>query len=270
MSYRRSWARDFDRAVRNNPDWPVLISHGDSWFSFPEAVNVIDVLDDPAGTGRSSEQRPWSLLRMENGNDEVVSVLAAGHRAQLRAMLERYPVNALLFSGGLSDLLAADFGTLLRPWKSGATAPESIVETRLNRRLRQVEDTYRELFDMVLAESKELKAYVNSYDYLPSSAKPTRLLGSRLEGPFLETAFRERGYPAASPLRAEIPVVVLDRFCEMLDRLVAHCPTRLVRVETRGAVGADWADELHPGSQGARKIAGRFSEALLRNGLAIG
>src|SRR5688572_1398734 len=162
MTYRRSWARDFDRAVRNNPEWPVVVSHGDSWFSFPDAVNVIDVLDDPSGSGTGGVQRSWSLLRMENGNDEVVSVLAAGHRAQLRSILEHYPVNALLFSGGLSDLLAADFKSLLRPYRAGASAAELLVEARLNRRLRQVEDSYRELLDMVLAESKELKLFANS------------------------------------------------------------------------------------------------------------
>jgi hypothetical protein len=262
MSYRRSWTRDFDRAVRNNPDWPVVVSHGDSWFSFEDQPNVIDVLDDPAGTGQGSAQRSWSLLRMENGNDEVVSVLAAGHRAQLRSILERYPVNALLFSGGLSDLLAADFGSLLRPYREGATAAESVVESRLVRRLRQVEDAYRELFDMVLAESKELKLFVNSYDYPPAQGRPARLLGSKLSGPFQRTAFRERGYPEDSPLRGEIPRLVLDRFCEMLDRLAGYSPARMERVETRGAVDRDWADELHPNAAGARRVAGRFAERL--------
>ncbi len=267
MQYRRSWARDFDRSVRENPDWPVLVSAGDSWFSFPDAANVIDVLDDPTGTGRGEGQRPWSLLRMENGSDEVVSVLAAGHRAQLRSILERYPVNALLFSGGVNDLLAADFRSLLRPFREGASALESLVEVRLNRRLRQVEDAYRELFDLSLEESKDLKVYLNSYDTLPLTEKPTKLLGSKLTGPFLASAFRERGYPEGSPLWREIPQLVLDRFCAMLDRLAAYCPSRLVRVETRGAVGTDWADELHPDDQGARRVAERFAGRLAEHGI---
>lgn len=270
MYYRRSWARDFDRSVRENPDWPVLVSVGDSWFSYPDEPNVIDVLDDPQGVGKAGRQRPWSLLRMENGNDEMLAAFSAGHRSQLRSVLERYPVNALLVSGGSNDLLAADFAMLLRPYREGATAEELLVDTRLSRRLRQVEDTYRELFDMALAESKELKVYVNSYDTPAVDGKPAKLLGSKLAGPFLKTAFRERGYPADSPLLQEIPALVLDRFCAMLDRLIAYCPARFVRVETRGAVGPDWADELHPAAQGARRVAERFRDRLSESGVCCG
>lgn len=267
--YRRSWTRDFERAVRDNPEWPVVVSAGDSWFSFPEAVNVIDALDDPTGNGRGKKQRPWSLFRMENGNDEVVSVLAAGHRAQLRSVLEGFPVTALLFSGGASDLLTADFAALLRPYRAGASAAESLVEPRWTRRMRQVEDAYRELFDMVLAESQELKLYVNSYDYPRAFEKPAKLLGSKLTGPFLRQAFRERGYPEGSPLELEIPRHILDRFCAMIDRLATYRPGRLVRVETRGAVNRDWADELHPGAKGARRVAERFRESLVENGICF-
>ncbi|MDQ1349653.1 MAG: hypothetical protein QG573_3034, partial [Acidobacteriota bacterium] len=35
MAYRRSWQRDFDRSIREHPDWPVVVSQGDSWFSNP-------------------------------------------------------------------------------------------------------------------------------------------------------------------------------------------------------------------------------------------
>ena len=47
MAYRRSWQRDFDRSIREHPDWPVVVSQGDSWFSYPHEKNVIDFLDEP-------------------------------------------------------------------------------------------------------------------------------------------------------------------------------------------------------------------------------
>ena len=47
MAYRRSWQRDFDRSIREHPDWPVVVSQGDSWFSYPHEKNVVDFLDEP-------------------------------------------------------------------------------------------------------------------------------------------------------------------------------------------------------------------------------
>ena len=47
MAYRRSWQRDFDRSIREHPDWPVVVSQGDSWFSNPHEKSVIDFLDEP-------------------------------------------------------------------------------------------------------------------------------------------------------------------------------------------------------------------------------
>jgi lysophospholipase L1-like esterase len=267
MVYRRSWARDFERSVRDNPDWPVLISGGDSWFSFASEPNVIDILDDPAGSGRSGRQRAWSLLRLENGSDELVTALSAGHRGELRAVLDRIPAQALLWSGGGNDLIGADLLPLLLPYRAGAKPAECIHAERLERRLRRLEDFYRELVDLVLDDGGDLTLFLNSYDYPQPCEKPVKLLGSKLTGPWLGPAFRERGYPPGHPLEREVPRLLIDRFCAMVDRIAAGCRGRLVRVETRGAVGADWADEIHPNSDAARRVAERFERALNRRGV---
>ena len=107
MAYRRSWQRDFDRSIRENPDWPVVVSQGDSWFSYPHEKNVIDCLDEPRtgrdepdGKGKSASQRDWSLLRLERTQDEILGVMTGGERAFLNEILHRYEVDALLFSAG--------------------------------------------------------------------------------------------------------------------------------------------------------------------------
>ena len=263
MTYRRSWARDFERSVRDHPEWPVVVSGGDSWFSFPEAPNVIDYLDDPADGGRNGgHQRQWSLLRLENGSDELTTALSAGHRGELRAVLDRVPVHALLWSGGGNDLIGADFLPLLKPYVRGAAPSHCLHMPRLERRLRRLEDFYRELLDMVMDDGGELRVYLNSYDYPLPSEKPVKLLGAKLTGPWLVHAFRERGYPPGHPLERDVPRFVIDRFCLAIDRLATEYRGRLVRVETRGAVGADWADEIHPNGDAAQRVAARFEKAL--------
>ncbi len=271
MAYRRSWQRDFDRSIREHPDWPVVLSQGDSWFSYPHEKNVIDFLDEPVpgrgGRGEKGEapsQRDWSLLRLESTRDEILAVMTGGERAFLNELLHRYEVDALLFSAGGNDLLGPDLGALLQPCRAGMAAADALVEKRLTRRLQQIEDCYRELIDMVLDDGADLRVLVNSYDLPVPSCEEARLLGGRSPGPWLRPAFAAKGYPAGSPLEREIPRLLLDRFCALLDRLANEVPTRFHRVETRGAVATEWADEIHPNARGAKAVAERFEKVLER------
>ncbi len=268
MAYRRSWQRDFDRSIREHPDWPVVVSQGDSWFSYPHERNVVDLLDDPVpGQGNpveSRSQRAWSLLRLERTADEILSVMSGGERAFLNDLLHRYEIDALLFSAGGNDLIGADLGALLERHVPGMAAADCLVERRCSRRLRQVEDCYRELVDMVLDDGADLKVLVNSYDAPLPSNEEAKLLGGRSPGPWLSPAFAAKGYPAGSPLEREVPRLLLERFCGMLDRLSDEVPTRFHRVETRGAVGGEWADEIHPNARGAKAVAQRFEQVLQR------
>ena len=91
----------FVPSIRNHPDWPVIISEGDSWFSFPLHANTIDHLDEMAN-------RKISLLRLESNGDELLEIFGSKQKTKLRRYLERYPVEALLFSGGGNDIVGAD------------------------------------------------------------------------------------------------------------------------------------------------------------------
>ena len=62
MPYRRLLISDFEKSRRDHPGWPVVISEGDSWFSY---ADVIGRLDDPKDSALPKDQRPWSLLRLE-------------------------------------------------------------------------------------------------------------------------------------------------------------------------------------------------------------
>ena len=274
MFYRRSWQRDFERSIRDDPERPVVVTLGDSWFSNPAQRNVIDFLDaphaakgrpaNPASPDASASQRDWALLRLERTQDEILGVMTGGERAFLNEILHRYEVDALLFSGGGNDLFGPDLGALLQPYRKGAPIEEALVEKRVARRLRQIEDCYRELIDMVLDDGADLRVLVNSYDVPAPSCVEARLLGGRLPGPWISAAFTAKGYPTSSPLLREVLRHLLDRFCTMLDRLSTELPSRFHRVETRGAVGDEWANEIHPNARGAQAVAERFEAALQR------
>jgi lysophospholipase L1-like esterase len=258
--YRRAYIGDFDRSIREHPDWPVVVSEGDSWFSFSD---VVGRLDDPQDQGNPKFQRAWCLLRLEKAGDEILTILSGAQRSKLRAYLGRWPLDAFLFSGGGNDIIGADFAPLLKPFVPGATAPDLVVQPRLDRRLRQIEDCYRELLDLMTDAGQPAKVFANSYDYVVPSKKGAVYVGPfKVAGPWLEPALTDRGIP--QPLWPALIRLLIDAFATTLDRIAADPTTggRLVRVETRNVVQGRYKDEIHPNRDGAKSVAKQFENAL--------
>jgi hypothetical protein len=265
MSYRRFFIGDFEMARRQHPAWPVVLSEGDSWFSFS---NVVGHLDDPKGTAAARDQRAWSLLRLERAGDEILTILSGGQRSKLRGYLSRWPLDALLFSGGGNDIIGPDLLPLLRPWSPGALPADLVAMSRFERRIRQIADCYRELLDILSDAGQTAKVFVNSYDYVAPSNRPVAFLGVvKLAGPWMIQHFESRRIPEAE--RMGVIRLLIDGFCAMIDQIATEPrgAGRLVRVETRGLVRNSWSDEIHPAREGARRVAKAFEDALRREGV---
>jgi lysophospholipase L1-like esterase len=265
MRYERRLIRDFVQAQKDHPDWPVVISEGDSWFSHS---NVIGHLDTRIGPGGKEAQQPWALLRLEKGGDEILTILSGGQRSLLRKTLNRWAVDVILFSAGGNDIIGPDLLPLLRDYTDGAQAADLIVRSRFERRLRQVADCYRELMDLVADTGHDTLVFVNSYDYAVPSNRPVKLLGLvRITGPWMIEHFEERKIP--KPLQPDIIRLLIDDFCDTLDEVAAEprAAGRLIRVETRGAVQGSWKDEIHPARPGARRVAKELEKALRNQGV---
>jgi len=260
MPYRRRYIGDFARSQRDHPEWPVVLSEGDSWFSF---ADVVGRLDDPRDTGVERDQRAWSLLRLEKAGDEVMTILSGAQRAKLRDSFERWEIDALLFSAGGNDLVGADLAPLLKRYVAGASARDLLAESRFERRLRQIQDCYRELLDLLADAGQATRLFVNSYDYVVPSKKRAIYAGPfRIAGPWLEPALIARGIPRT--LWGEVVALLIDAFATAIDQVAAEPRGvgRLIRVETRGVVRGDWHDELHPNRRAAMRLALAFEAAL--------
>lgn len=260
MPYRRPLIRDFVAAQKDHPSWPVVISEGDSWFSYSD---VIGRLDDPKDTALPKDQRPWALLRLEKAGDEVMSILSGAQRSRLRGYFERWKLDALLFSGGGNDIIGPDLPPLLRGFTPGATAADLVQFSRFERRLRQIQDCYRELLDLLTDAGQTCKVFVNSYDYVVPSDRGAELLGLiKVSGPWVKPALEARGIPRA--LQGDVVRLLIDAFASAIDQVAAEPrgAGRLVRVETRDLVKGEWQDEIHPNRKGARRVAGAFESAL--------
>ena len=265
MPYKRAFIGDFEKAMAEHPSFPVVIAEGDSWFSF---ADVIGRLDDPKGTGAAKDQRDWALLRLEKAGDEILTILSGAQRSKLRTYFKRWKLDALLFSGGGNDIIGPDLMPLLRDFTPGAGAPDLVQFARFERRLRQVQDCYRELLDILADAGQTSKIFVNSYDYIVPSTKGAELLGFlKVSGPWVLPYLNERQIPPA--LHADVIKLLIDAFASAIDAVAAEPRGvgRLVRVETRGVVKTDWQDEIHPSSKGARRVAKAFETALKDEGV---
>jgi lysophospholipase L1-like esterase len=263
--YRRAFIGDFEKSQKDHSNWPIVIAEGDSWFSYSD---VIGQLDDPQDKGNPKFQRQWALLRLEKAGDEVLTILSGGQRSKLRDYFGRWKLDALLFSGGGNDIIGPDLLPLLRPFTPGAQAQDLVSFSRFERRLRQVQDCYRELLDMVGDAGQTCKVFVNSYDYVIPSTKGAELFGVvKISGPWLLPQFEARQIP--KPLQTEVVKLLIDAFTTSIDQVAAEPRGvgRLVRVETREVVKGEWKDEIHPNTKGAKRVAAKFEGALKEAGV---
>jgi len=264
MPYRRPLISDFEKSRRDHPGWPVMIAEGDSWFSY---ADVIGRLDDPRDTALPKDQRSWCLLRLEKAGDEVMTILSGAQRSKLRGYFKRWPLDALLFSGGGNDIIGPDLLPLLREFTPGAAAQDLVQFARFERRIRQIQDCYRELLDLLGDAGQTCKVFVNSYDYVVPSDQGAELLFVKVSGPWVKPYLEARKIPKA--LWPEVVRLLIDAFATAIDQVAAEPRGvgRLIRVETRNVVQGDWKDEIHPDRKGAKRVAKAYETALRAAGV---
>lgn len=259
---------DFARSVRMQPQWPVVVSEGDSWFDYPFHRSVVTWLDDPRDTADEAQSTPWSLFRLEHSGDEVVSMLTGGQRLQLRDAFDRYPVSALLFSGGGNDIAGPELLPLLNPCQPGFKAADCLNQTRLDRRLGQIKAAYLDLIDLVASSASAKRApvhiYAHGYDYAPPSPRGVRILDLIQIGPWMLPYLLQCGIMDPA-LQMDVVRLLIDHFNNLLADLAAtsKAPCIFHHIDCRNLVPkGEWKNEIHPTRDGYRPVAKAFATAL--------
>lgn len=242
----------FIRGTRRHPDWPVLISEGDSWFSFPVHANTIDFIDERAG-------RQITLLRLEKSGDKAIRIFSGKQKKRLATYLMRYPVQAVLFSGGGNDIVGEDILALLNQRRSGMTWRECINEKTTTARFQAVRSAYLDLVHLRNENRPGCRIYVHGYDWAVPSGRGARLWGIKF-GPWMKPNLEAKGIVDPGDQR-KIIRELLRRFNAMIREIATE--PGVVHVKTTGTLTeSEWNDELHPSRAGFRKIAGKFCEKL--------
>jgi hypothetical protein len=250
---QRQLLKFFEPSIRQHPDWPVIISEGDSWFSFPIHANTIDVLDEKMA------KRKISLLRLEKDGEKALRIVGGSQKAKLAGFLKRYPVNALLFSGGGNDVVGQDLLPLLNQKQPGMTWKDCINEMTTGARIDRLRSAYVDLVHLRDENRPDCRIYIHGYDWAIPTGRGAVLWGIKV-GPWMKPFLEQKGITDPGDQKAIIRELLV-RFNAMLDG-VAQNP-KVVRVETLGTLAEnEWNDELHPTRKGFEKIAGKFREKL--------
>jgi hypothetical protein len=261
--------REFQLMQMLRPERPSVVAEGDSWFAYPPP-NLVGIDNRSNIINWLSRARPVNLLQLASNGDEAVSMLSGQSKHRLLDILQRYPVDFLLFSGGGNDIVGRhDFEFLLRQVPLGDRAsPEAWLHNdRVQRRLSMIELIFADLVDLCRVYSRNPKIRIVTHCYDHAAPSP---LGARFIGGLLRP---DRGrswmYPALQrhrvPENMHAPIArwLIDQLAERLGALADASGGAMHLVDTRGSVPeGHWANEIHPDQEGFGRIGARILSRL--------
>jgi hypothetical protein len=246
----------------------VMLAHGDSWFDYPLSGNNPSII--PSHTDITVQ-----LQSMGNVNPHILNVSQWGDattaemsrpRQQLMITALQEPSNwvgkpdAILFSGGGNDIAGDQFCIFL----DYAPSADGLDDDRFQEALGIVQASYRDLFAFRDRYAPGVPIFGHCYDFpIPNGAHPCPNVG-----PWLQPSLAFCGYNDIAQGTA-ILRQALTTFKGLLAGLAAETDANnqpannFFLIDTQNTlVPEDWANELHPGPAGFKKIAEKFVEAL--------
>jgi hypothetical protein len=240
----------FSASIKQFPQRLVLLTEGDSWFSYPLNANIADHIE---------MMSDFSILRLEHNGDEARDILGAGSEQlkKLKYYLKSYPVDAVLLSAGGNDLVSGELSKFLNRKSAGAVWQSAIKLATLTTVLDDIVAAYTRLLDARDTLRPRCVVVAHSYCYFqPTGRKATGPFGLGKAGPWMRPVLVAKGIdPDTEGL--ELARYLVDELHARLMALAAARP-RFHVVDMRAAIPVDnvhWSDEIHPSGTGFRRLA---------------
>jgi hypothetical protein len=249
--------REFELMLAWRPERVSVVAEGDSWFAYPPP-NLVGIDNRSNIINWLTRSLELNLLQLASNGDEAVQMLSGPSKHRLIAVLRRFAVDFLLFSGGGNDLVGRnDFEYLLRDGTriDSDDVRDYLHTERVDRRLALVEMAYRELIDYCgeYSRNPQLRIITHCYDYATPGKRGAVFAGGLIRA----DGGRSWMYPALLakniPPRLHPHVVrhVIDGLAGRLLGLQQEFPGRFNVIDTRGLLGPEyWVNEIHPDRAG--------------------
>lgn len=246
-----------------------LLAEGDSWFHNPW-VDVLSMLEDRYGYEVASVARVGDTLERIAYEPSQLDRLT---RTLERLLRRGVTPEAVLISAGGNDAVRENFSVLLEHARSPRPGINpGMVDALVNDRLKYAMVTLTAALGRVTESllGSPLPILVHGYGYGVPDGRGFLGGFGPLPGPWLEPAFRAKGY--TDPERRRVAVhALIDSFNTMLAEIptikgLSHVHPVDVRplLPDHGDYRMWWANELHPTSDGFERVASAFHSKLER------
>lgn len=249
----------FSASIKQFPKRLVLLTEGDSWFSYPLNANLADYIE---------MMSDFSILRLEHNGDEARDILASGGKQlkKLEEYLKRYKIDALLLSAGGNDVVSGELAKIIGTRTAGNPWQSAIKLSTFTKVLDDIVAAYSRLLDARDKLRPNCVVFAHSYCYFqPTGRKATGPFGLLKAGPWMRPVLVKKGIDPDTEGR-DLARYLVDELHARLRTLAAARP-RFVLVDMRSTLPVDdvhWADEIHPSGTGFGKLAETCWRPVLR------
>ena len=254
---------------------PIIMCEGDSWFSTPLAMNLLDQLvvatPEEEAAGKVWIGEGGVFFRDEKSGDTAINMFSQKKLDSLAKWYDAFDFDMVLLSAGGNDFVA-DFLLDLFKNQTRMSVNEAQELVLNSGRYQQVHQAYKRFIRKFIALKPEIPIIAHSYDYPQLLGKPAKLSVSNIG---LIALFKKEigdwigdNIDKALPNKAEkrqFAKSLIDNFIKhVLKPLAAEFEDNFSYVDLRGTLtGELWFDEMHPTSEGFRQLAQVYKISIL-------
>jgi hypothetical protein len=263
--------------LRRNPPLaattPVVFCEGDSWFSTPLSMNLLDWIVYPDAAAEAAGVPLFGggglFFRTEHSGDEALDMFAAKKVKDLARWYAGFDFDAVLLSAGGNDFVGGWLQKLF-----AAAGPMSVqaafAKVVASGRYEAVHAGYRRALAAFAKARPGVPVLAHTYDYPVRLGTPARTtlanlgaiaLAKRRVGPWIQPHV---AHVLDAPGQVAFARALIDGFeARVLRPLAQEFAGTFDYVDLRGTLAhADWFDEMHPTGDGFRKLAAKVGARL--------
>lgn len=280
MTTQRGEFRRIHRALQRKPELaartPVFFCEGDSWFSTPLAMNLLDwlVYPTPEDEERGVPQfgAGGLFFRNERSGDLALDIFSPRRVEDLADWYDGFDFDLVLISAGGNDFVGSFLGGLFAG-QGPMTPAQAFARVQRSRRFEEVRGAYQHFLRAFRRIRPDTPILAHSYDYPQRMGQPGQLTLANLGAAAL---LRDRVGPWIAPhLATVLPQATQQReFAAMLiDGFVGQVLSPLAErtefagvfrfVDLRGTLRRtdQWFDEMHPTGAGFHALSLKLRHA---------
>ena len=279
QTFRRGDFRKIYRLLKRHDllkKTPVILTEGDSWFSTPLAVNLLDHLVH-ASVQEEKQGKVWlgeggSFFRTEKSGDTAVNMFADENVEKLGKWFKSFDFDLVLLSAGGNDFVGDFLHELFldKPIMSVEAAVKLVVDSG---RFQDVFDAYSLFILHFMKINPTIPFIAHSYDYPVRLGRASELTLSNIGlialfkkeiGDWISKNIKQSLIDESA--RLNFARLLIDNFVKLvLEPLSQKFPKNFSYVDLRGTLPSKdyWSDEMHPTGAGFLQLAEKFKPSIL-------